>query len=250
MNRLFWIILSAAFAIFLWQALVLVTGAPSFILPTPFKVLQTLVASRELIAWHAAITITEVLVGLVIGSVLGALTALQLMIFPWLRRLVMPIMVFSQAVPVFALAPLLTLWFGYGIWSKVLMAVLIIYFPVASNFLDGLRNTHPGYLDLARTMRANPWQVLFRIRLPAALPNLGSGLKLASVYAPIGAIIGEWVGASNGLGYLMLLANGRAKIDLMFASLFVLAAFTVLLHLAVSWWANRLSERATGYSAG
>ena len=158
----------------------------------------------------------------------------------------MPILVFSQAVPVFALAPILTLWFGYGIGSKIIMAVLIIYFPVASNFLDGLRNTNQAWLDLAETMGAKPMQVLACLRLPAALPSLGAGLKLAAVYAPIGVIIGEWVGASKGVGYLMLLAGGRVKIDLMFASLFVLAAFTVLLHLAVSHFADRLTVWANG----
>ena len=223
MNRAVWIVLSAAFAIGLWQAVVSVTGVPPFILPSPGKVLDTLVSSRELIAGHAMITMTEVVAGLIAGSALGFATALHLMVSPTARKLLMPIMVFSQAIPVFALAPVLTLWLGYGIWSKIVMTILIIYFPVASSFLDGLQRVEPGYLDLSRTMRATPNQVLTRIRLPAALPSFGSGLKLAAVYAPIGAVIGEWVGASGGLGYLMLLANGRAKIDLMFAALFVLA---------------------------
>lgn len=246
MMRSLWVVISAGFAILVWQLVVTLTGVPHFILPSPTQVLSTLINSRELIAWHASITIMEVLVGLLIGSFLGIATALNLMIFPPAKRLMMPILVFSQAVPVFALAPLLTLWLGYGVWSKIMMAVLIIYFPVASNFLDGLQRTDRGFLDLARTMRARPLEVLMRIRVPAALPSLGSGLKLAAVYAPIGAIIGEWVGASNGLGYLMLLANGRAKIDLMFASLFVLAAFTVVLHMAVSQLANSLTRRARG----
>ncbi|MDJ0612624.1 MAG: ABC transporter permease [Rhizobiaceae bacterium] len=246
MNRFTWIVLSCIFAISLWQTLVSATGVPHFILPSPKQVLDTLIKSRELIAWHALITISEVLIGLLLGAALGALTALHLMVSKTSRKLLMPILVFSQAIPVFALAPVLTLWLGYGIWSKVFMAVLITYFPVASNFLDGLRRTDRGFLDLASTMRAGKWQTLLQIRLPAALPSLASGLKLASVYAPIGAIIGEWVGASDGLGYLMLLANGRAKIDLMFASLFVLATFTVILHSVISIFANWLTRRAKG----
>lgn len=246
MNRIGWIILSCGFAIGLWQMLVLLTGVPHFILPSPRQVFETLIKSRELIAWHALITISEVLIGLLLGAVLGAMTALHLMVSSTSRRLLMPILVFSQAIPVFALAPVLTLWLGYGIWSKVFMAVLITYFPVASNFLDGLRGTPSGFLDLATTMRAGRWQTLLQIRLPAALPSLASGLKLAAVYAPIGAIIGEWVGASDGLGYLMLLANGRAKIDLMFASLFVLATFTVVLHSVISLLAAWLTRRAKG----
>ncbi|MDX1716584.1 MAG: ABC transporter permease [Anderseniella sp.] len=248
MNRAVWIVLSAAFAIGLWQAVVSVTGVPPFILPSPGKVLDTLVSSRELIAGHAMITMTEVVAGLIAGSALGFATALHLMVSPTARKLLMPIMVFSQAIPVFALAPVLTLWLGYGIWSKIVMTILIIYFPVASSFLDGLQRVEPGYLDLSRTMRATPNQVLTRIRLPAALPSFGSGLKLAAVYAPIGAVIGEWVGASGGLGYLMLLANGRAKIDLMFAALFVLAVFTIAVHALVSLLAGWMTRRAQGIS--
>jgi putative hydroxymethylpyrimidine transport system permease protein len=247
-NRAVWIVLSAAFAIGLWQAVVSLTGVPPFILPSPGKVLDTLIGSRELIAGHAVITMTEVVLGLIAGSALGFATALHLMVSPTARKLLMPIMVFSQAIPVFALAPVLTLWLGYGIWSKIVMTILIIYFPVASSFLDGLQRVEPGYLDLARTMRATPNQLLMRIRLPAALPSFGSGLKLAAVYAPIGAVIGEWVGASGGLGYLMLLANGRAKIDLMFAALFVLAVFTIAVHALVSLLAGWMTRRAQGIS--
>jgi putative hydroxymethylpyrimidine transport system permease protein len=161
-------------------------------------------------------------------------------------RLVLPLLVFTQAVPVFALAPILTLWLGYGLGSKVAMAVLIIYFPVASNFLDGLRHSDAGLIEMARSFGASPRQVLFRIRVPAALPAFGAGLRLAAVYAPIGAVIGEWVGASQGLGYLMLLANGRAKTDLMFAALIVLALFTLVLHKAVGQLADRMTRRAKG----
>ncbi len=224
---------SAALAIALWQALVTVTGMPRFILPGPFLVAETLWTSRALIAEHAVITITEILAGLILGAILGGITAISLAASPIARSLVRPMLVFSQAIPVFALAPILTLWLGYGLWSKVAMALLIIYFPVTSAFFDALMRTPHGWLDLARVMGASPARVMWHIRVPAALPGLASGLRLAAVYAPIGAIIGEWVGASKGLGYLMLLANGRAKVDLMFAALIVLAIFTLLLHATV-----------------
>jgi len=224
---------SAALAIALWQALVSVTGMPRFILPGPFLVAETLWTSRALIAEHALITITEILAGLILGAILGGITAISLAASPIARSLVRPMLVFSQAIPVFALAPILTLWLGYGLWSKVAMALLIIYFPVTSAFFDALMRTPRGWLDLASVMGASPTRVMWHIRVPAALPGLASGLRLAAVYAPIGAIIGEWVGASKGLGYLMLLANGRAKVDLMFAALIVLAIFTLLLHATV-----------------
>lgn len=225
----------AAAAVFLglWQALVTLGDLPPFILPGPLRVARALWDNAGLIAFHAVITAGEVLAGLVLGAALGVATALLLAVSPVARYLIRPALVATQALPVFALAPILTLWIGYGIWSKVLMAVLIIYFPVASAFFDGLMRTPPGWLDLGRLMGGSPARLLWRIRVPAAIPALASGLRLAAVYAPIGAVIGEWVGAAGGLGYLMLLANGRVKIDLMFAALFVLAALTLALHRAV-----------------
>ncbi len=240
MRRLTDGLLTLAVALAGWQLLVWLTGVQHFILPGPIRVAEALFQHRALIAEEALVTIAEVLIGLLLGSLLGAATALHLMVSALARRFLLPVLVFSQAVPVFALAPLLTLWFGYGIWSKILMAVLIIYFPVASTFYDGLRRTDPGLLDLARTMGARADRVLFCLRVPAALPAYASGLRLAAVYAPIGAVIGEWVGASQGLGHLMLLASGRAKIDLLFAALVVLALFTVLLHSLIGRLADRL----------
>jgi putative hydroxymethylpyrimidine transport system permease protein len=231
-------------ALAVWQGLVWIMQAPPYILPSPARVANAAWVNRALIADHASITSLEVLLGLLIGSLLGALAAIVLAQSPRLHRLVMPLLLFTQAVPVFALAPILTLWFGYGIASKVLMAVLIIFFPVTSAFYDGLTRIPAGMLDLAQTVNATPRQIMWRIRIPYALPSLATGLKLAAVYAPIGAVIGEWVGASKGLGYLMLLANGRAKTDLMFASLLVLALMTITLHWLLGKAARRLTERA------
>ncbi|MEO0372950.1 MAG: ABC transporter permease, partial [Pseudomonadota bacterium] len=231
--RFLYPVIATCFALILWQAIVSGFDLPKFILPGPGLVAETWWANRALIGEHALITALEVLIGLAIGSLLGAATAIHLASSPTARVLVQPILVFTQALPVFALAPILTLWLGFGLWSKVFMAVLIIYFPVTSAFFDGLMRTPQGYLDLARTMQASPSRILWHIRVPAALPSLASGLRLAAVYAPIGAVIGEWVGASRGLGYLMLLANGRAKTDLMFAALLTLGVFSVLLHLTV-----------------
>jgi putative hydroxymethylpyrimidine transport system permease protein len=145
----------------------------------------------------------------------------------------MPVLVVSQAVPVFALAPLLVLWFGYGIGSKVAMATLIIYFPVTASFFDGLRRTDPGWLDLAQTMGASAWATLRHVRIPAALPSLASGLRIAVAVAPIGAVVGEWVGSSAGLGHLMLYSNARMQVDLVFAALATLAMLAVALYTAV-----------------
>ncbi|MDE8346701.1 MAG: ABC transporter permease, partial [Acidocella sp.] len=161
-----------------------------------------------------------------------------------LQRWLMPVLVFSQAVPVFALAPLLVLWFGFGMSSKIIMTMLVIFFPITSSLADGLRRTDPGWLDLACTMDASPFMVLRHVRLPAALPAFASGLRVATAIAPIGAILGEWVGASAGLGYVMINANARIQTSLMFAALFILACLAISLFALV----DRVLRRALYWS--
>ncbi len=222
-------LLVAAGLVGLWWAICLLSAVPPYILPDPGRVLRTLWARLDLIAHHAATTALEILLGLLLGTVLGVGSALLLAASRRAREWVLPVLVTSQALPVFALAPLLVLWLGYGLPSKIAMAVLIIYFPVTAAFHDGLRRTPEGWLELARVMDARPASILLHVRVPAALPALGSGVRVAAAVAPIGAVVGEWVGSSAGLGYLMLHANARMQTDLLFASLFVLCLLALLL---------------------
>jgi putative hydroxymethylpyrimidine transport system permease protein len=217
----------------LWQAVVWLTGVPRFLLPPPWLVARTLVASAPLLADQAAITLLEILLGLLGGVLIGGVSALAMALLPPLQPWLLPLLVLGQTIPVFALAPLLVLWFGYGLASKVAMAILIIYFPITAALFDGLRRTEPGWLDLARTMGATRLRMLLRVRLPAALPAFGSGLRVATAVAPIGAVVGEWVGSSAGLGYLMLHANARLQVELMFAALIVLMAMALVLYVTV-----------------
>jgi len=216
-----------------WQLVVSLSGVEPFLLPGPLAVLMALDARAALIAGHAVVTLTEILAGLALGSLFGAASALTMAYFRPARRWLLPVLVVSQAIPVFALAPILTLWLGYGLAPKVTMATLIIYFPVTAAFYDGLRRTDPGWLDLARTMGAGRWAVLRHLRLPAALPALASGLRVAAAVAPIGAVVGEWVGASAGLGYYMLQSNARVQTEAMFAALLVLAVMAVALYFTL-----------------
>ncbi len=226
-------LLALALLLAAWQAVVSLTGVPRYILPSPLAVARALLEQRALLAHHAMVTATEILGGFIGGVLLGLATALLLARFRPLRRTLLPLLLISQAIPLFALAPILMLWLGYGLWPKILMAMLIIYFPVASTGYDGLRQTPQGWLDLATTFGLSRRQTLLRVQLPAALPSLASGLRMAASAAPIGAVIGEWVGASQGLGYLMLNANARLQIDVMFAALVVLVAFALALYFGV-----------------
>lgn len=225
--------------ILLWW-LVTLTDIPAFLLPSPAAVVNALWSGRGYLAWHTLITASEIAVGLIFGVMLGALLALTMIFSPRLQRWLIPLVLTSQAIPVFALAPLLVLWFGFGISAKVAMAVLVIFFPVTSAFFDGLRRVNNDWLDLARTMGASRWALLRHVRLMAALPAFASGLRMAAAVAPIGAIIGEWVGSAEGLGYLMLNANARMQTDVCFAALLILVLMTVLLWLAVDALLRRL----------
>ena len=217
----------------LWQVVVWATGAPPYLLPPPLAVAERLIGATPLLAQHATITLAEILLGLLGGVAIGGVSALAMALLPPVQPWLLPILVLGQTIPVFALAPLLVLWFGYGLASKVVMAILIIYFPVTAALFDGLRRTEQSWLDLARTMGATRFRILLHLRLPAALPAFGSGLRIATAVAPIGAVVGEWVGSSAGLGYLMLHANARLQIDLMFAALIVLMAIALTLYLLV-----------------
>lgn len=225
----------------LWQIVVMLSGAPPFILPSPAGVAAALVEDAVLLAPHAGVTALEIVLGLIIGTVLGSVSAILMVWFRPVRAWLFPVLVISQALPVFALAPILVLWLGYGLASKVAMAVMIIFFPVTAALYDGLRRTDPGLLDLAQTMGAGSWAVLRHIRIPAALPVFASGLRVATAVAPIGAVVGEWVGSSAGLGYLMLHWNARMQVDSMFAALVVLSVLAVSLYFLV----DRLLRRLT-----
>ena len=224
----------------LWQLVVLVTGVPPYILPGPLPVARALVAHLPVLAPHLATTVIEILLGLVLGTLLGSAAALTMILSPLLKRWLLPVLVISQAIPVFALAPILVLWLGYGMASKVAMAVLIIFFPVTASLYDGMRRTDHDLLDLARIMGASPAGVLRHIVLPSALPAFAAGLRVAAAVAPIGAVIGEWVGSSEGLGFYMLHANARMQVDLMFAALTLLATASLTLYFCIDRLLDRL----------
>ena len=221
-----------------WEALVWATGLPPYVLPPPSRVLVVMAERHDLLLAEAAWTAAEMILGLLLGLVLGGALAVVFAASAGWRRWALPLVIVSQAIPVIAIAPLLVVWLGYGMASKVAMAALVIFFPVVSTLYDGLRRTDQGWLDLARTMDAGPWAMLLQIRLPAALPAFASGVRIAAAVAPIGAVIGEWVGASAGLGYLMTLSLARGQTPLAFAALVVLC----LLGLALYYAADRLAR--------
>ncbi|MDX9962087.1 MAG: ABC transporter permease [Aliarcobacter sp.] len=223
-------ILPVIFLFILWQIVVVIFDLPHYILPKPKDVFLQLINQYSLLWEHTQTTLLEIVIGLILGCFFGLGSAFALLYFKKIEKYLLPILVISQAIPVFAIAPLLVLWFGYGLASKIVMTVLIIYFPITTACYDGLKNTPKQWLQLAHTYKLTPLQILFKVRFKASLPSLASGFKIAVCIAPLGAVIGEWIGSSKGLGYLMLHANARMQIDLMFSALFILIILTLSLY--------------------
>jgi putative hydroxymethylpyrimidine transport system permease protein len=230
----------AAGLIVLWQLIVLLTGAPPYILPGPLPVAQAIVSHFPLLLQHLQTTLTEIVLGLILGTFLGVSCALAMTILPRLKPWMLPVVVISQAIPVFALAPVLVLWLGYGMASKIAMTVLIIFFPVCSSFYYGMQRIHPDLLELGRIMNGSRFALLRYIVIPSALPSFAAGVRVAAAVASIGAIVGEWVGSSSGLGFYMLHTNARMQIDLMFAALTVLSVSSLMLYFLIDFSLNKL----------
>jgi putative hydroxymethylpyrimidine transport system permease protein len=218
----------------LWEWGVRAFGIPFYILPAPSRIATVLVTERALLASEAAVTLLEIFLGFGIAFVMGIGLALLIFASRTVERAVYPLVIASQTVPVFAIAPLLIVWLGYGMLSKVAMAALIVFFPIVVNTVDGLRAADPDIINLLLILGATPAQVLVKLRAPAALPFVFSGIRIAVATSVIGAVIGEWVGATQGLGFLMIHANAQLHIDLVFAAITVLSVMAVGLFLAVS----------------
>jgi NitT/TauT family transport system permease protein len=229
---------AATFVLFLlvWKAIVVVGGYPPFILPPPESVAARFVAgwADGLFTPHFAATLAEVALGLAVGATAGLLVGYGLARSAVVERLVSPYIVAAQATPILALAPLLALWFGPGLVSKVVICGLIVFFPIAVSTMVGIRSVDAGLLEMARSFRATRRQVLTTLEVPAALPSILGGMRVGVTLAVVGAIVGEWAGADRGLGVLVNLARGSLfDIPLMFATLVTIALLGIALYLVV-----------------
>lgn len=218
---------------FVWQAAVMFLALPRYLLPTPLEVLAVFARQPGFLLEQSLVTVAEMLAGLAAGTAFGVAMAIGLAALPRIAKLVWPFVLVLQSFPVFVIAPLLVLWFGFGMASKIVMAAIIIFFPVVSAFSDGLSRTDAQILDAVALTNASHWQALWLVRLPLALPGLVTGLRVAAPLAPLGAVVGEWVGASAGLGFVIVQANARMQTDVVFAAMAILAVLAVLLRLIV-----------------
>ncbi len=227
----------------IWEAGCRLSDLPDFILPPPSQVLQVAVLEGPRLLPHAVVTLTEILAGIALALALAIPLAVIMFARPALERSLAPFLIASQAIPVFALAPLLVVWLGYGLASKILMATVIIFFPITVSLLEGFKSCDPSFRTLFRLMGAGFRQTFTRLYWPWALPYFFAGLKVGVSVATIGAVIGEWVGAQQGLGYLMIQSNARLKTDWVFAAIFYLS----LMGLGLWWLVGRLERRMVAW---
>jgi NitT/TauT family transport system permease protein len=239
------LVLAVVFA--LWWLVTAQEWVPDYLVPTPAQVFDTMRDQWAMLAHNSWVTLYETLLGFALAVALGLGTAVLIAYSRGFDKAIYPLVLFAQVIPKVAIAPLLVVWFGTDLRPKVILAVLIAFFPVVISGVAGLRSTDPELLDLSATMGGSRWQTFRKIRFPNSLPHLMSGVKVAVTLAVVGAVVGEFIGASEGLGYVLLLANGQLDAPLLFATLILMSAIGIALFalvdvaeaLLIPWHASR-----------
>jgi NitT/TauT family transport system permease protein len=223
-------ILSIVATLAVWEILTRLLAVPGFILPAPSAIFIEAVTRYPLYLYNSWITFYEMVAGFVLAAVVGVFLAVMIVYSRVVRNMIYPQIVVLQIVPKVAIAPLLLIWAGYGMTSKVLLALLVSFFPIVVNMVTGLVEIEEELIDLCRILQSGRWQEFSKVRLPNALPYLFSSLKVASTLSVIGAVIGEFVGGSEGLGHLIIIANTELRTSMAFVSLFCLSILGFLLY--------------------
>jgi NitT/TauT family transport system permease protein len=217
----------------IWQVAVIVREIPHYILPRPTLVVERALADMSLLMVHTRWTLREILAGFALAAVVGVLTGALMVAVPFIDRAMYPILVTVQAVPKIAIAPILVIWFGFGLLPKILTAFLVAVFPIVINTAAGLRLTTEEHLHLASSMGTSRWKVFLKFRFPTAYESIFSGLKVGSALSVVGALSGEFVAANRGLGYILLLSSATLDSTLVFSAVFMLAFIGIALYGAV-----------------
>ncbi len=238
----------------LWQLVVTLNDIPHWKLPAPSAIGEELWSSRGLLLGHTWVTLKEVLLGFAIALVIGVVLAGLISLSRTLERVIYPSVIASQTIPIIVIAPLLLIWLGYGMQHKVIVVALISFFPIVVNTVDGLKSADPDVINLLRTLGANRWQVFTKVQVPNSLPFMFSGIKIAITVSVIGAVIGEWVGSSEGLGYLAIRSKSQFLSERVYATVVILSVMGIGLFLITGllervllpWYYNQRRERSMG----
>lgn len=220
--------------IIIWQIITVSFSVPIYILPKPTEIMSALYSEKSTLIIHVFTTLTEALSGLILSGVLAFFIALAMDISKGIKLAFYPHLVVSQTIPVLVLGPILTIWFGFGITPKIIMVVLMCFFPIVVSFSDGLAQVSKEKITLLKTYGASEFQIYRKVKLPESLGSFFSGLKIAATYCVSGAIVGEWLSASSGLGYYMIRAKNGFELDKVFASIICVILLSLALNALVS----------------
>jgi NitT/TauT family transport system permease protein len=221
--------------VIVWQVCVSAFSIPDYLLPGPYVVINKIIEEWALLGQHTLTTLYETSVGFALGIIVAIPVSVAVVWWRPVEKSLMPIIVFLQTVPKVAVAPLCIIWVGFGQFPKILISFLLAYFPIVIEMITGLRDIKPEVLDLAKSMSTSPLQTFIKIRIPNSLPYMFSGLKLGALLSLVGAIVGEFMGATSGLGYLVIYANDRLDTTLCFAVLVVLLLLGKVVFSLVEW---------------
>lgn len=222
-------------AIILWEIICRVFHVPEFILPAPIAIIGRLFTEWQLLAAHTWVTFTEMVLGFALAVIIGVLAAILVTTSDRIKDVAMPLIVITQLIPKIAIAPVILIWFGYGISSKVVIAFLIAVFPIVIDMATGLTMIERELIELLRSLGASRWKIFMKAQIPNSLPHLFSGMRVSITLAMIGAVVGEFVGGSEGLGYIIVVGTSELKTALVFAAIFVLTAVGFLLFALIGW---------------
>lgn len=222
-------------AFLLWEAAVDLLDVPEYIIPAPSTALITMFEEWRVILYYAWVTSVEIVLGFLAGSIGGALLAILVHRYALLDAALNPLIIFFQIIPKIALAPIFLLWFGFGLAPKVVLVAIIAFFPVTLNTIAGLVATSPDLGHLVQSVGGTRNQFLWRVQVANALPQIFAGLKIAMTFSVIGAVVGEFTGGAEGLGYLILFSSSQVKTPLLFAALFAIAVLGLVMYYAIVW---------------
>ncbi len=235
-----WIISLISF-IGLWQIITMIFNIPTYLLPSPVKVFNALARDMQVISSHFIVTLEETVAGLGLAVAVGIFTAVLMNTFQITGELIYPYLVLSQAIPLIAVAPLVLIWFGLGIFAKVLIVGFVCFFPIAVNSYEGFQAVNDEMLDFMDTLNASKWQRYRHLDIPASLPGIFAGLKIAATYSVLGAVIGEWLGGIKGIGIYMTRALNSFRTDKLFGAIMVVMVASFLIFKFVDWLSDKFT---------
>lgn len=216
------------FLIVLWEVIINLFEVPKYILPAPTVIINSLIETRAILWMHAKTTLLEASIGFIMATIFAVVLAASINKFKLLKRILYPIFIISQTVPIIALAPLFMIWLGFNILPKIVIVVLVCFFPIVISVTEGLERVDKDMINIMKVMKASDWDIFIKVQLPATLPAFFSGLKIAATYSIMGAVIGEWIGAKSGLGVYMTRAMSSFKTEALFADIVIVVFISII----------------------